>query len=1543
MLGVLGVVFVLGLVLASVIAAMRDGGMCQFREVSALWRASSPARRVVFVAALAVLVHFAGAKHGDGGGDDGGGASTNEPPTQLVGAVRPPVGSPPSPSIVPTSISEAAFDLGLIPVRVGRGETHDFAPSATATVVAEWLDHGAATDHLVVPLGESGFPWGTNVVRRLTVCAEGVVFPAPGDMGTFLAPLRGKMGVVPAANWTQLAETNRPSRVWFDRRADGSFVLTWQNALLDRDAASPVSFQMQLDEDGSVTFRYELSRLASDDALTNAVSAVAANGRSLDLPLDRGLTSVAFARLTEDDRTNPDRDGDGVPTADELLVYGTDPSRRDTDRDGLSDFDELSVWHTDPLDANSRRDDVPDGVAVVLGDLDPFEVPPGSTNTVLEHVFYTGTTNAPFAYPEATDTHALLRVSAQGTGTGRVVVGDVVVPLVSPPSAPRMLGAPGRQGASPDPQTGPSDSQEGTGFLVQVMKGTDIRMCLYGGASFSAAYDSDEFAFGDLPYFGGAIGFINFPNTAADIPCIHDLNARKKIVTLPVDDSAAALTCTWQGGSSVEVENLPPRSAAITGNFPLRETREISYTLAHPRYLFGRTTYDQIVRFCPHPRSTSDGDEDDDPSWLESGDGAPSDGGVFEMDDEWWCCFWGWCGGFCGCQGQCGCDCGCAGGASTGEVSAEVCAVHNQPYVQCAPLHWNDYTNAFLSVEHLGGVLYIRDPLDYDRLYLYCPDEHRHCCPCPDHCTNYVGIAYKSHRLKVVDAAGKDFVRSETSCDVRVAGVHPSRAIGDAHLAFAANGEVVRTCDHTVLGVGISAGPFMTPLSVYNELGPTMGVPMTVVTNINHALQLTLETNVRLPGGNIRLELADAEGQFTIWVYDYSREKYEKLLDTEGRHVIDLSLARWRKLVGCASDWDSPETPIYVTSSRRGSVTLRFLYWGVVDGFFVRDQVDQLITSVNPPLLPDIGNDGRIDDADVAAYLDGKKFRFWCNGETVKGNYAKENPDVGENAFNQTVDGAYDLVNFFPLAVDMESFIESWGNFVTYRLVRAETWEYSFNYCFADMPWNDIRSMQTSTVHTVEGPLLRETSLGTIPREGIRLPLVDFQASAPSNRVMVAEAQDADCGMCLEIERDGKLLYSFHVPLNIRYVKELYSWINMRQTSDEWERRPTDIRHDAGREGRKQFIFLHGANVAEADAEIWGDQIYKRLWHSGADVDFYNVDWRSNIGLTGANYQENASNAFVVASNLAPILAAIPGEKVVMAHSLGNMVVSSMIQDHGLQVSKYLMCNSAVPAEAYDPSPALRVPQLVHPYWEDYPTNTWASCWHELFNAFPNDDRRLLGWPGRFADVAQYAVNFYSTGDEVLELAENNSIFIGTGAHEDGVPGLDFGHQSWHKQELFKGRSRATEGLGGTDWAGWGFNWDSYWGPSISDTPSSAKYDASAAAQLSSEQLMVDPVFWPNPSSMTNSVIPLLVRGAILAQGIPALAPPTGGTRFPQWPIGKTFDLNQPEGQDSIERPNEWPIRSRYPGRWLHSDMKDVAYYYTCKFYEIIVEKGNLK
>jgi len=49
-----------------------------------------------------------------------------------------------------------------------------------------------------------------------------------------------------------------------------------------------------------------------------------------------------------------DNDSDGLSNYDELVLYGTDPTKADTDGDGFSDGLEVLVHGTDPLDPNSH-------------------------------------------------------------------------------------------------------------------------------------------------------------------------------------------------------------------------------------------------------------------------------------------------------------------------------------------------------------------------------------------------------------------------------------------------------------------------------------------------------------------------------------------------------------------------------------------------------------------------------------------------------------------------------------------------------------------------------------------------------------------------------------------------------------------------------------------------------------------------------------------------------------------------------------------------------------------------------------------------------------------------------------------------------------------------------------------------------------------------------------------------------------------------------------------------------------------------------------
>ena len=395
--------------------------------------------------------------------------------------------------------------------------------------------------------------------------------------------------------------------------------------------------------------------------------------------------------------------------------------------------------------------------------------------------------------------------------------------------------------------------------------------------------------------------------------------------------------------------------------------------------------------------------------------------------------------------------------------------------------------------------------------------------------------------------------------------------------------------------------------------------------------------------------------------------------------------------------------------------------------------------------------------------------------------------------------------------------------------------------------------------------------------------------------------------------------------IRISSVEDMYRHLNTRGLSDEtvtWIPSVGDpVNRPDTETSSTNLVFLHGANVSQANSRAWASEVFKRMWQSGMTAKFTAVSWRSDIG-TPLNYQEDVSNAFFTASVLASQIAPLPGTKVLMAHSLGNMVCSSMIQDYGLVPSCYLMCNSAVPSEAFDTDVSLRVPQLVHPEWEEYPTNSWASSWHWLFRNEPNDDRKFLGWPGRFSNVVPYVVNFYSTGDEVLELAANNYVHSWT-----GVSG-SLGHYSWHKQELFKGRG----GIGGTDWSGWNIE---------ENVLGIDKISVAEARTMTESDFRTNTVFYCYPSSMNSTNIALLVRGAHLAQGIPALAPSAGHTYFGDETLDD--DMIDLDNLLKVPRPNGWPELSDYPNRWLHSDMKDVAYFYNYKFYEKATEKGNLK
>ena len=853
----------------------------------------------------------------------------------------------------------------------------------------------------------------------------------PGLTNGWIAPLAADLGIVPEANWQQILHFTPytlHSLFWHCLTPSNTLQMTWMNALLDRAATNPVSFQCEVAANGDVEFRYDLSALA-DDVISNVTVGVSCGGGARCLgQLSKSVTSLRFARIDPFDAVLTDRDGDGISTVDEVFLHHTDPGNPDTDFDGLSDSEEIDVWHTDPTVPNSVRPDMPDGMAVRIGGENPWACPEGSTNTIWEHVFYSGTTNGAFAYPQPDDATAVLSVTVSGEGSGELVVGGTVVPLLAPPQM--------RSG-------GVASST----LYARMVKGVTYPVHLRRNGTLDLTVTSDDFAFGILPSASAGVwsGRINFPNTEAPEVCVHHLETRTVAVSLPMSADAEALTCEWTGGDGVEAHNHPPRSATLEGDFSPSAGATFPYHLDHPDYLFGAKSHEQRVRFCPRP--------DPDPG---------------ENEDEVL---------YCGCPAGCSCGGGCGDGECecddpTVSGNPEYCAVHGMPLYECEHLHGEDdepdYDEASL-LPQMMGVLPLRVPTYHARtLHIDVPSgDYTPCCPCPEHAANHTDAAFVSHRLSVLTAGGLPFRTATVPCDVAVGGVAPSCVVGDAQLLLATNGAVSADLRYTVFGVGISSARSGVDLAALNVFAPAFGLPVAPGTNAP-AANLNLDLNVKLTHGRVRLSFVNPGCRFLVMaeIGAEGNRHWSVIADSVTRPVLDMSITAWRRMFGKPEGEDF-SVPVAVMAAGTGTCDVKFTYWTVVNSEFAEDSAVQRITAVSPPILADITRDGSIDAADIAALVEGRVFRYWINEDTDKGDYVGQSTNYMRNAANHVVDGRLDLVNLFPVKLDLKPFIDAWGNAARFQIYAQNG---SFNFCGVDVSSGAVNTIQTEDVYTTGGP-----------------------------------------------------------------------------------------------------------------------------------------------------------------------------------------------------------------------------------------------------------------------------------------------------------------------------------------------------------------------------------------------------------------------------------------------------------------------------------------
>ena len=360
------------------------------------------------------------------------------------------------------------------------------------------------------------------------------------------------------------------------------------------------------------------------------------------------------------------------------------------------------------------------------------------------------------------------------------------------------------------------------------------------------------------------------------------------------------------------------------------------------------------------------------------------------------------------------------------ETPPSVCREHNCPYEDCEELHHMAYTNA-MSLASATHVLRLgKSPLDFDQISLTVPTNMVQCCPCPDHWTNKVSLASKAHNLAVRDLDGDKFVSTNADCAVRVYGLAPSRDFKDSTLSFCRTGTVFGVRRYTVLGVGIHHASY--DLQKINQAKSSFGCPVVIGRDVGDASDFVFQTDVDLPGGNVSLGTSSTNCPIKPWHWTWRDERSDLLLDAAETTNRVFSIEHWRQMI--RDDSGGHALVVRVTAEARGSVDLTLSYAVDHDGETYSDDASQRLTAILPPLIADYNHNGRIDESDYVCYGEGLPFRFWTNEDTTKGDYFVD-PGLLEirsrNASDLKVNGLYDLLNFFPVAIDLRELNQAWG------------------------------------------------------------------------------------------------------------------------------------------------------------------------------------------------------------------------------------------------------------------------------------------------------------------------------------------------------------------------------------------------------------------------------------------------------------------------------------------------------------------------------------
>ena len=733
-----------------------------------------------------------------------------------------------------------------------------------------------------------------------------------------------------------------------------------------------------------------------------------------------------------------------------------------------------------------------------------------------------------------------------------------------------------------------------------------------------------------------------------------------------------------------------------------------------------------------------------------------------------------------------------------------------------------------------------------------------------------------------------------------------------------------------------------------------------------------------------------AEGTLRIWTKNADEiRKKESLAGTpKGDFIPKDTKIKWTDLV----ETGEPQVKLYlegVQGEGLKSITVDIYYKG---SLMIADADKINVTLMKAAMIPDYNRDGKIDGDDEGKVTAVNPWRWWINNDRdVVGKNRGDNGDdipqstgSGINNNNEIVDGVRDLLDFFPLHLDLQQSLE---------VLPAADFKYVLRHQHPAIQFLEqpdavldgsspdyavnahIKNVGLANILGLSSPLKRTFGQGSELSAGM------LQAAAQGKGILLMEGTwYTTAPLILEIINKEHETIAARMELSLRVinVESMYRHVNMRDLTGSDDGLATATGEPDGYPDRltngKHVAYVHGYNVTANQSRGSQSNIFKRLHQLGSKARYIGIAWQGNppnppgSQILPPDYHRAVYNG-LICGMVAKVRLNFTqnSEFTVLAHSLGNSLVSNAIANHNLDVDHYYIINGAMPLEAYDKdqtrnSSGATVDMKRYmteddwkPYY-DYGNNGsqhrfFAANWHELFAADPTDNRNKLTWKNIFAKPAllNVAYNFYSPSENVVENPDETEEFADWGNLWNSA--TKKGRHAWVQQEIGKGGQSpialtAFHEING----GWQFN--QHWMLPLAGGDFQPRPPAIAAtitnAQLKTEPFhrkflypdLHDPVLGSGVAGITTK------RYKVLATGIPALSFAMASNQLEELTPdqGENRNFNMPADLKNLQGVNSWPTDSAQnnPGDWLHSDFKDIALPYIHPMYQKMIDLAEL-